>query len=179
MRHDPTTPDFDEIIDRRGTNCSKWDQMQAVYGVSPDDGIAMWVADMDFRPPACVQRAVEEMAAHGFTTSGMDGIAQILRARSSGPSTTLFMAQEPGRKERDKEQLGGGECPLSPYLKASKVLLLKEDLVFCGFRADDGEIDFPGGKAHTGEGTVDCAVRELEEELDVAGTKAPARRCSR
>lgn len=58
-------PDFDEIIDRTGTACSKWDDMQAAYGVSPRDGISMWVADMDFRPPASVQRAVEGMAAHG------------------------------------------------------------------------------------------------------------------
>lgn len=60
-----TDPDFDEIIDRRGTHCSKWDDMQATYGVAPDDGLAMWVADMDFRPPAAVQRAVEATAAHG------------------------------------------------------------------------------------------------------------------
>ncbi|WBU55999.1 MalY/PatB family protein [Paracoccus sediminicola] len=60
-----STPDFDEIIERRGTNCNKWDDMQAVYGVSPDDGLAMWVADMDFRPPAAVQRAIKGLAAHG------------------------------------------------------------------------------------------------------------------
>lgn len=59
------SPDFDEIIDRTGTACSKWDDMQAAYGVSPAEGISMWVADMDFRPPASVQRAVEDMAAHG------------------------------------------------------------------------------------------------------------------
>ncbi|QRZ13533.1 pyridoxal phosphate-dependent aminotransferase [Paracoccus methylovorus] len=58
-------PDFDEIIDRTGTACSKWDDMQAIYGVSPQDGIAMWVADMDFRPPAAVQRAVEGLTTHG------------------------------------------------------------------------------------------------------------------
>jgi cysteine-S-conjugate beta-lyase len=57
--------DFDEVIDRRGTHCVKWDMMEAYYGVSPQDGIAMWVADMEFRPPAVVQRAVEAMAAHG------------------------------------------------------------------------------------------------------------------
>lgn len=62
----PVQPDFDEIIDRVGTGCSKWDDMQAHYGVAPDQGgLAMWVADMDFRPPAAVQRAVEEVAAHG------------------------------------------------------------------------------------------------------------------
>lgn len=61
----PSAPDFDEVIDRRGTHCSKWDAMEPLFGVSPDTGLAMWVADMDFRPPACVQRAVEAMATHG------------------------------------------------------------------------------------------------------------------
>ncbi|MFN3279892.1 MAG: aminotransferase class I/II-fold pyridoxal phosphate-dependent enzyme, partial [Paracoccus hibiscisoli] len=60
-----TRPDFDRIIDRRGTQCSKWDDMQAAYGVDPDDGLAMWVADMDFAPPACVQAVVDRAAAHG------------------------------------------------------------------------------------------------------------------
>jgi len=57
---------FDEIIDRRGTHSAKWDKMQALFGVSPDDGISMWVADMDFRPPQVVQRALEGMLAHGI-----------------------------------------------------------------------------------------------------------------
>lgn len=57
--------DFDEIIDRRGTHSDKWDMMEAHYGVSPSDGIPMWVADMDFRPPAPVQAALERMVAHG------------------------------------------------------------------------------------------------------------------
>ncbi|SNR38952.1 pyridoxal phosphate-dependent aminotransferase [Paracoccus sediminis] len=65
--HSPSPPDFDEIIDRVGTRCSKWDDMQATYGVAPDDGgLAMWVADMDFRPPMAVQRAVQTVAAHGL-----------------------------------------------------------------------------------------------------------------
>lgn len=57
---------FDEIIDRRGTNAIKLDWMQKYYGVSPDDGIAMWVADMDFRPPDCIQRALKRMLDHGI-----------------------------------------------------------------------------------------------------------------
>ncbi|WP_378941789.1 MalY/PatB family protein [Paracoccus sp. R86501] len=59
-------PDFDQIIDRKGTHCSKWDDMQAAYGVDPDDGLAMWVADMDFRPPQAVQDAVQRVADHGI-----------------------------------------------------------------------------------------------------------------
>lgn len=57
---------FDEIIDRVGTHSDKWDGMEPKYGVSPSDGIPMWVADMDFRPPACVSRAVKNMHAHGI-----------------------------------------------------------------------------------------------------------------
>jgi len=52
---------FDEIIDRKNSHSSKWDMMEHYYGVSPDDGIAMWVADMDFHPPACVTAAVQAM----------------------------------------------------------------------------------------------------------------------
>ena len=57
---------FDEIINRRGTHCSKWDMMEKIYGVPTDTGIAMWVADMDFRPPACVSAAVQGMVDHGI-----------------------------------------------------------------------------------------------------------------
>jgi cystathionine beta-lyase len=56
---------FDEIIERRGTHSAKWDMMEPTYGVPAEGGLPMWVADMDFRPPAAVQRAVEAMAAHG------------------------------------------------------------------------------------------------------------------
>lgn len=56
---------FDEMIDRRGTHCAKWDAMETVYGVPASTGLAMWVADMDFRAAPPIQQAVEEMAAHG------------------------------------------------------------------------------------------------------------------
>ncbi|MDF1855397.1 MalY/PatB family protein [Pseudooceanicola sp.] len=57
---------FDEIIERRGTHSSKWDRMEEVSGVSPSDGLPMWVADMDFRPPACVTDAVRAYVDHGI-----------------------------------------------------------------------------------------------------------------
>ncbi len=56
---------FDTPINRFGTHSVKWDSMEAFYGVPAKDGIAMWVADMDFRPPTCVQTALEGMMAHG------------------------------------------------------------------------------------------------------------------
>lgn len=60
-----TALNFDEVINRHGTHSVKWDMMEQFYGVPAQDGIAMWVADMEFRPPHCVQAAVEGMARHG------------------------------------------------------------------------------------------------------------------
>lgn len=57
---------FDQIIDRRGTHCAKWDKMEAIYGVPRDTGIAMWVADMDFQPPQVVRDALQAQVDHGF-----------------------------------------------------------------------------------------------------------------
>lgn len=56
---------FDEVIDRVGTHSSKWDTVQAKYGVSPKTGIPMWVADMDFRAPPAVQEALAGALDHG------------------------------------------------------------------------------------------------------------------
>ncbi|WOI32993.1 PatB family C-S lyase [Tritonibacter scottomollicae] len=58
--------DFDKIIDRRGTNCVKWDMMEPLYGVSPEEGLAMWVADTDFAVPEVVSAKMLEMADHGI-----------------------------------------------------------------------------------------------------------------
>lgn len=57
---------FDEIIDRRGSHSSKWDMMDKLYNVPADTGLPMWVADMDFRPPAVVSAAVRDMVDHGI-----------------------------------------------------------------------------------------------------------------
>ena len=51
---------FDEIIDRRGTNSVKWDE------ASGGDVLPMWVADMDFRTAPAVREAVERRARHGI-----------------------------------------------------------------------------------------------------------------
>ncbi len=56
---------FDTPPDRRGTHCVKWDAMEAIYGVSPQDGISMWVADMEFEAAPVIQQAVQDMVDHG------------------------------------------------------------------------------------------------------------------
>ncbi|EDZ47558.1 aminotransferase, classes I and II [Rhodobacterales bacterium Y4I] len=57
--------DFDTIIDRRGTRSSKWDKMETLFGVSPQDGLAMWTADSDYQTAPCVIEAVKKAAEHG------------------------------------------------------------------------------------------------------------------
>ena len=56
---------FNDPIDRRATNSTKWDMMERLYGVSPVDGLAMWTADSDYPTAPCVLDAVRAAADHG------------------------------------------------------------------------------------------------------------------
>jgi cystathionine beta-lyase len=53
---------FDEIIDRRHTDCVKYDGYQEIYGA--DDLLPLWVADMDFRTPDFVLEAMQKRLEH-------------------------------------------------------------------------------------------------------------------
>lgn len=55
---------FDEVIDRTGTNCIKLEKREAMFGRS--DLIPLWVADMDFQAPAEVTEALLERTKHGI-----------------------------------------------------------------------------------------------------------------
>ena len=52
--------DFDTVIDRRGTNCGKWDTMDKKYGNT--DLIHLGVADMDFPSPQPIRDVVHQCA---------------------------------------------------------------------------------------------------------------------
>ena len=59
---------FDEIIDRRGTDCIKWDAVGERWG--RNDLLPLWVADMDFRTPPFVIDALKKRLEHeilGYT----------------------------------------------------------------------------------------------------------------
>lgn len=55
----PLTFDFDTVVERRDTNCYKWD----LYG---DDVLPLWVADMDFQSPQVVVDRIKQRADHGI-----------------------------------------------------------------------------------------------------------------
>ena len=58
------TYDFDRVIDRRGTDCEKYD-FAIEHGLSADV-LPLWVADMDFQAPKEALDAVRACADHGI-----------------------------------------------------------------------------------------------------------------
>jgi cystathionine beta-lyase len=50
--------DFDTVVDRRNSSSIKWNWY-------PEDVLPMWVADMDFKTPEPILRALSERVAHG------------------------------------------------------------------------------------------------------------------
>ena len=53
-----------KYVDRVGTNCNKWDSMDARFG--DGDLMALWVADMDFVVPQCVIDAARKYVDFGI-----------------------------------------------------------------------------------------------------------------
>jgi len=51
--------DFDELTDRRGSGCVKWDEAPS------SDVIPLWVADMDFLAAPAIREAIRKRAEHG------------------------------------------------------------------------------------------------------------------
>ena len=71
--------DFDQVIERKGSNSIKWQR----YG---EDVIPLWVADMDFISPEPVIRALHERVDHrifGYTTPGSE-LVNVIRERLNG-----------------------------------------------------------------------------------------------
>ena len=54
---------FDEEVDRRNTESYKWDVKE--------HELPMWVADMDFKAPQCVQDALREAVEFGIFGYGL------------------------------------------------------------------------------------------------------------
>jgi cystathionine beta-lyase len=57
-----TKYNFDEIIERRGTDCVKYDMLELYFGNS--DALPLWVADTDFRVPDFIMDAMRKRMNH-------------------------------------------------------------------------------------------------------------------
>lgn len=76
---------FDRLVERRGTDSYKWDDVGALFG--HEDILPFWVADMDFAVPEPVLAAVRRRAEHpvfGYESRGdsiRDAVTQWLSSR--------------------------------------------------------------------------------------------------
>jgi cysteine-S-conjugate beta-lyase len=67
--------DFDQVCDRRNTDCAKWDLVQSLFGA--EEIIPMWVADMDFPVAPPIVEALKKRADHEFYGYTMPGAGVI------------------------------------------------------------------------------------------------------
>lgn len=71
---------FDNVIERRGTDCIKWDMIAKKY--NDEELLPMWVADMDFEILPEISTAVEKRARHltyGYTYPSDDFYESIIK----------------------------------------------------------------------------------------------------
>ena len=61
---------FDEEINRKNTNCAKWDGLEKYFG--HNDLNPLWVADMDFKTPAFINDAIIESAKNSVYGYSID-----------------------------------------------------------------------------------------------------------
>lgn len=70
---------FDCVIDRRNTDCAKWDAVELVFG--SEDILPMWVADMDFPIAKPITEALRKRTEHeiyGYTRPGLSLIEAVV-----------------------------------------------------------------------------------------------------
>ena len=161
---------FDEILDRRGTDSLKWDTVN-------DDVIPLWVADMDFPVFPELREALVERAAHPFygyripsvaNASYIESICSWYKARHdmevspqailSGPGTVLSL----GMIVREFSAPGEGVLILTPvYTPCFNVIRENFRNVVEVFLVPD----------ENGRFILD--ISKIEEALDRAGMPVP------
>ena len=66
---------FDEYVERRNTNCTKWDNLDKTFPRAKKDSIPMWIADMDFAVADPIIESVHRVAdrkVFGYSTIETD-----------------------------------------------------------------------------------------------------------
>ncbi len=91
---------FDQVIDRKGTNCIKYDFAKE-WGRS-EDALPLWVADMDFQTAPGVIQALEGAVRHGIFgySEGKEGyfaaVAKWYRRRFQWEVQRKWLVRTPG-----------------------------------------------------------------------------------
>ena len=91
---------FDEIIERKNTDCVKYDKLESYFGAK--DLLPLWVADMDFKVPPCISESIIERANHeiyGYTFRGdscINSIQNWLKTRHDWAIPKDWISSSPG-----------------------------------------------------------------------------------
>jgi len=91
---------FDEIIERHGTDCLKYDF--AVRRGMPEDVLPLWVADMDFKTTSYIEDAIIERTKHGIfgyseSSEGyFDALASWIKRRHEWEVKPNWLIKTPG-----------------------------------------------------------------------------------
>lgn len=91
---------FDEIVNRKGTDCLKYDF--AVKRGMPEDVLPLWVADMDFKTSSYVEDALTERCRHGvfgYSESGsryFDAVAGWMKKHHGWDVERQWLIKTPG-----------------------------------------------------------------------------------
>ena len=82
--------DFDEVVDRKGTNCAKWDTIEA--NNKPKDVLPMWVADMDFKTAQPIIDACKKEVP--VVKTGVFGAEMEVALINDGPFTIILDSKD-------------------------------------------------------------------------------------
>ena len=91
---------FDERLERKGTNCIKYDANERFFGKK--DILPLWVADMDFKTPDFIMEAIRKRSEHeilGYTykpDSCTDAILEWLKNRHNWKIDKEWLHYSPG-----------------------------------------------------------------------------------
>lgn len=92
--------DFDELVDRRGSNSVKWDYSERFTGRS--GLLPLWVADMDFRAPEFITKALNDRIAGGvfgyaqYPSTYFEAVRAWMRRRHQWEIETDWIVPVPG-----------------------------------------------------------------------------------
>ncbi len=95
-----TKYDFDEVVDRRNSDCIKYDALGRFFGNSKL--LPLWVADMDFKTPRFILEAIRQRTCHevmGYTFRGdgyHEAIVNWVRQRHGWNVSREWISSTPG-----------------------------------------------------------------------------------
>ncbi len=138
------------FVERKGTDSLKWDALAERFG---EDGlISLWVADMDFRAPECIQKALRQRIDHGVFGYSLvpddyyDAFSRWLRAKhhytlekewvrfAPGVVASLYWLIQAFTKEGDTILV----CPPVYYPFFNSIKDTKRELIKCDLMNDGG-----------------------------------------